>query len=139
MYTHSSKFKRHYTIYNENSFSPMVSQPPNYPPQKQYLSSVFFYNFSEIMIIGIYLLVYISQDFPGGSDGKASAYNAGDLGLIPGSGRSCGEGNGNPLQYSCLENSMTEEPNRLQSMGSQRVRHNFVTSLSLSLSYISYK
>lgn len=37
----------------------MVSQPPNYPPQKQYLSSVFFYNFSEIMIIGIYTLIYI--------------------------------------------------------------------------------
>ena len=44
--------------------------------------------------------------FPGGSDGKASAYNAGDLGSIPGSGRSPGEGNGNPLQYSYLENSM---------------------------------
>ena len=42
--------------------------------------------------------------FPGGSDGKASAYNAGDPGSIPGSGRSPGEGNGNPLQYSCLEN-----------------------------------
>ena len=41
-----------------------------------------------------------------GSDGKASAYNAGDLGLIPGLGRSPGEGNGNPLQYSCLESSM---------------------------------
>ena len=46
------------------------------------------------------------MDFPGGSDGKASAYNAGDLGSILGSGRSPGEGNGNPLQYSCLENSM---------------------------------
>ena len=42
--------------------------------------------------------------FPGGSEGKASAYNAGDLGSIPGSGRSAGEGNGNPLQYSCVEN-----------------------------------
>ena len=45
-------------------------------------------------------------NFPGGSGGKASAYNAGDLGSIPGSGRSPGEGNGNPLQYSCLENPM---------------------------------
>ena len=45
-------------------------------------------------------------DFPGGSDGKASAYNAVDLGLIPGWGRSSGEGNSNPLQYSCLENPM---------------------------------
>ena len=43
-------------------------------------------------------------DFPGGSDGKASAYNEGDLGSVPGLGRSPGEGNGNPLQYSCLEN-----------------------------------
>ena len=60
--------------------------------------------------------------FPGGSEDKASAWNVGDLGLIPGWGRSPGEGNGNPLQYSCLENPM-EEPGRLQSMGSQRVRH----------------
>ena len=45
-------------------------------------------------------------DFPGGSDGKASVYNAGDLGSIPGSGRTPGEGNGNPLQYSRLENPM---------------------------------
>ena len=44
------------------------------------------------------------EDFPGGSDVEASAYNTGDLGLIPGSGRSSGEGNGNLLQYSCLEN-----------------------------------
>ena len=44
--------------------------------------------------------------FPGGSEVKASAWNAGDRGLIPGSGRSPGEGNGNPLQYSCLENPM---------------------------------
>ena len=44
--------------------------------------------------------------FPGGSDGKASARNAGDPGSIPGPGRSSGEGNGNPLQYSCLENLM---------------------------------
>ena len=44
--------------------------------------------------------------FPGGSDGKESACNVGDLGSIPGSERSPGGGNGNPLQYSCLENSM---------------------------------
>ena len=45
-------------------------------------------------------------DFPGGLDGKASGYNAGDLGSIPGLGRSPAEGNGNPLQYSCLEKPM---------------------------------
>ena len=44
------------------------------------------------------------KDFTGGSEVKASAYSAGDLGSIPGSGRSSGEGNGNPLQYPCLEN-----------------------------------
>ena len=44
--------------------------------------------------------------FPSGPDGKASACNAGDLGLIPGLGRSPGEGTGNSLQYSCLEKSM---------------------------------
>ena len=45
----------------------------------------------------------MTSDLPGGSDGKASVYNAGDPGSIPGSGRSPGEGNGNPLQYSGLE------------------------------------
>ena len=53
-----------------------------------------------------YLLVYKAMGFPGGSDGKESAYKAGDPDSIPGSGRSPGEGNGNPLQYSCLENLM---------------------------------
>ena len=52
------------------------------------------------------LSVTASIDFPGGSDGEVSAYNAGDLGSIPGLGRSSEEGNGNPLQYCCLENPM---------------------------------
>ena len=51
-------------------------------------------------------LEYNSSGFPGGSDGSASIYSAGDLSSIPGSGRSPGEGNGNPLQSSCLKNSM---------------------------------
>ena len=49
---------------------------------------------------------YVGQGFPGGSEVKASACNAGDQSLIPGLGRSPGEGNGNPLQYPCLENPM---------------------------------
>ena len=53
-----------------------------------------------------YGFLYTVSDFPGGSDGKASAYNVGDQDSIPGSGRSLGEGNGNPLQFSCLENPM---------------------------------
>ena len=48
----------------------------------------------------------LHYDFPGVSDGKAPSYNARDPGLIPWSGRSPGKGNGNPLQYSCLENPM---------------------------------
>ena len=50
-----------------------------------------------------------SVGFLGGSNGKEFTYNAGDPGSTPGSGRSPGEGNGNPLQYSCLENSMDIE------------------------------
>ena len=61
---------------------------------------------------------------PGGSDGKVFVDNAGDLGSIPGSGRFPGEGNGNPLQYSCLENPMDGGAwCRLLSMGSRRVGH----------------
>ena len=52
------------------------------------------------------LLKEVTIIFPGGSDGKVSAYNVGDPGSIPGSRRSPGEGNGNPLQYSCLEKPM---------------------------------
>ena len=59
-------------------------------------------------------------NFPGGSDGKVSVCNAGELGSIPGSGRFPGEGNGNPLQYSCLENPMDGGAwCRLLSMGSE--------------------
>ena len=56
----------------------------------------------NIVVIKLYL------GFPGGSDGKASACNVGDPGSIPGSGRSPGEGNGNPLQYSCLKNGVAK-------------------------------
>ena len=71
--------------------------------------------------IGYPLPVFLG--FPCGSAGKESAYNAGDLGSIPGLGRSPGEGNGNPLQYYCLENPMDRGAGVSQSMGSQRVRH----------------
>ena len=74
-----------------------------------------------------YSLSFI-EGFPVGSEAKESAYNAGDTGLIPGLGRSPGEGNGNPLQYSCLENSMYRESGGLQSMGSQRVRHDWANN-----------
>ena len=63
------------------------------------------------------------EGFCGGSDGKEPACNAGDLGSIAGLGRSPGEGNGYPPQYSCLGNSMDRGAWGLQSTGSQRVRH----------------
>ena len=62
--------------------------------------------------------------FPGGSVGKESVSNAGELGLISGSGRSLEEGNGNPLQYSCLENSMDRGVWRATVHGVARVGHN---------------
>ena len=57
---------------------------------------------------------------PGGLDGKESACSVGDLGSIPGSGRFPGEGTGNPLQYSCLENSTDRETQRMTVMGLQK-------------------
>ena len=66
-------------------------------------------------------------DFPRGSDGKASAYNVGDPGSIPGSGRSPGEGNGNPLQYSCLGESHGQR-SLAGSLALQRVRCNWATN-----------
>ena len=59
--------------------------------------------------IGLYIYTLLCVRLPCSSNGKESACNAGDLGLIPGSGRSPGEGKGNPLWYSCLENPMDRE------------------------------
>ena len=64
---------------------------------------------SNFLILSSGFSMYSIMGFPGGSEGKASACSAGDLGSIPGSGRSPEEGNGNPLQYSCLENPMDGE------------------------------
>ena len=64
-----------------------------------------------------------TMGFPGGSDGKESAYNIGDPGSIPGLGGSPGEVTGYPLQYSCLENSMNREPGGLQFMRLLQVGH----------------
>ena len=57
----------------------------------------------SILLLALERIPLSSVGFPGGSEVKVSAWNAGDLGSIPGSGRSPGEGNGNPLQYSCLD------------------------------------
>jgi len=71
--------------------------------------------------------VFYSWGFPGGSVGKESTCNAGDLGLISGSERYLEEGNGNSLQYSCLKNPMNREAWRATVHGVARVRHMRVT------------
>ena len=78
---------------------------------------------------------FFSQDFPGGSDGKSSAYNAGDPGSIPRLGRSSGEGNGNPLQCSWLENSMDRGAWWATVHELQRIRHTFTFSHQKILSF----
>ena len=70
------------------------------------------------------LYLMMLKGFPGSSDSKESGCNAGDPDLIPGSGRSPEEGNDNPLQCSCLENSMYRGGGGLQSTGLQGVGHN---------------
>ena len=75
------------------------------------------------------------MDFPHNSVGKESACNAGDLGLIPGLGRSPGEGNGNPLQYSCLENPMDRGSWWATVHGVTRVGHNLATKPPPPLKY----
>ena len=75
--------------------------------------------------------------FRGVSDSKESACNAGDLGSIPGSGRSPGEGNGNPLQILAWRIPCTEKPDRLQSLGSQESDTTEQLALSLSQHTIS--
>ena len=71
-----------------------------------YYSTIIILHVCKYMYICVCMYLYMHMGFPGGSEVKASAWNAGDLGSIPGLGRSSGEGNGNPLQYSCLENPM---------------------------------
>ena len=71
-----------------------------------------------------YVLKYHTTQLPGGTVVKNLPASARDAGLIPGSGRFRGVGNGNPLKYSCLRNPVEREPGGLQSMGSRRVRRN---------------
>ena len=78
------------------------------------------YNWESKMFdqICMFKVIIHPMGFPGGSDGKESTCNAGDLGLIPGSGRSPEEGNGYPFQYFCLENLVDR-----RAWWRQRVRH----------------
>ena len=78
---------------------------------------------TNLSIINEKIITYYRMGFPGGSDGKQSAFNAGDLASNPGLGRSLGEGNGNPLQYSCLVNSMDRGAWQATVNGVAKVRH----------------
>ena len=76
--------------------------------------------------------------FPSGSVVKNLPANVGDTGSIPGLGRCPGEGNGKPFQYSCLENSMDRGSRQLQSMGSQRVKHNCATDHTCNINIMLF-
>ena len=84
----------------------LTHSSPGYISQKKRITLI--WKDTWILIFTADCLQLPKYGLLGGSDGKASAYNVGDLGLIPGSGRSPGEGNGNPLQCSCLENPMDQ-------------------------------
>ena len=111
----------------------------NYFEVNIYLHIQIFYYIVNY-ILSPYIIYFLISGFPGGSVGKESVCRAGDLGLVPCLGRSPGERNGDPLQfsvlflfplqYSCLENSMT---GGLQSMGSQGVGHDLATSIQQML------
>ena len=93
-----------------------------------FFTSFFFFKFSKYLTSSYYM-------FPGGSDGKESSCNAGDLGSIFGSGRSPGEGTGYPLQYSCLENFIDRETCGLQS---GLTESDTTEQLTLNLKFIYY-
>ena len=92
----------HFPFLSTSKLANFFTESTCFQPRPVVLSLIsFFWNLGFIFRASVFLM-----GFPGSSDGKASAYNAGDPGSIPGSGRSPGEGNSNPLQYSCLENPM---------------------------------
>ena len=94
-----------------SAYPPTMGQESTWVQHPVFLIRKYMYVCVCIICIYVYMCVYIYRHiyigtciYIGDSDGKASGYNAGDPGSIPGSGKSPGEGNGNPLQYYCLEN-----------------------------------
>ena len=84
---------------------------------------LFFSYCGQVSYFSFFTTINNIVGFSGGLDSKASTCNAGDPGSVPGLEKSPGEGNGNPLQYFAWKIPWTEEPGRLQSKESQRVRH----------------
>ena len=99
--------------------------------RKKHLFYIVHHSFKHVYtsIISLSLCITLQRTresfIPGSSHGKESSCNAGNRGSIPGWARSPGGGNGNPLQYSCLEIPWSEEPGRLWSIGLQRVGHDW--------------
>ena len=89
-------------------------------------------NFREPRLLDGHLVNCISSKFPGDSNGRESACNAGDLGSIPRLGRSPGEGNGYPLQYSCVENLMVRGAWQATVHGATRVRYDWAINTNLT-------
>ena len=89
-----------------------------------------FYVYTNILKTSLHIWgqVMCTRSFPSGSDGKEFACYAGDLDSIPGWGRSPGEGNGNPLQHSCLENSMARGAWQATVHGVAKIGHNWATN-----------
>ena len=85
------------------------------------------WNLRIVLLMYLFIILYRSMGFPGGSDGVESACKAGDVVSIPGLGRSPGEGNGNPLQYSCQGKPMKMSLGAYSPWGCKRVRHNLAT------------
>ena len=122
----SGQFSVHHTasricVFYVGFPQPWIWLPPLHPENSHWHS---FFNWKTIAL-------QYCVGFPGGSDGKASAYNAGDPGLIPGWGSSPGEGNGTPLQYSCLENPMDggAREAKVHGVAKSQTRLSYFTSL----------
>ena len=90
------------------------------------------------MSLNFALFDFLFPSFLDGSDSKVYSCNSGDPGLIPGSERSPAEGNGNPLQYSCLDNSMDRGAWQATLMGLQRVRHHWTTNTTPTSLFINW-
>ena len=109
--------------YQDIFLTPIHNSPLSFILLDLFLLILTFQNRS----VPIFILPISAKGLPWRLGGKDAACNAGDVCSIPGSGRSPGGGNGNPLQYSCMRNSIDRGACRLQSMGSQRVRHHWAS------------
>ena len=107
-----------FAIWSEKGYFCKNIQTVNFYPHALYFCQHLYFLFLNCYLVKLYLRASLVS-----SVGKESAYNAGDPGSIPGSGRFPGKGNGNQLQYSCLENPMDRGAWQPQSIGSQRVEH----------------